>query len=191
MPGKVASMKARLLASIIVVSAIAVQSQAAMMAYLSIKGQKQGNFVGGILQRGREGKIGVIAVDHDITSPRDARSGQSSGRRMHKPLKVTLELDRATPLIYNALSTNENLPEVTLDFWGPSLKASTGVGVEVQHYSIKLTNATISDVHFVMPNIRIAENARLTEMIEVSFTYQKIEWIWKDGGIMATDDWGN
>ena len=184
-------MKARLLASIIVVSAIAIQSQAAMMAYLSIKGQKQGPFVGGITQKGREGKIGVIAVDHDITSPRDARSGQGTGRRMHKPLKVTLELDRATPLIYNALSTNENLPDVTLDFWGPNLRIGTGTGIEVQHYSIKLTNATISDVHFIMPNVRIPDSSHLPEMIEVSFTYQKIEWIWKDGGIIATDDWGN
>ena len=24
---------------------------------------------------------------------------------------------------------------------------------------------------------------------EIAFTYQKIEWTWNDGGIMATDDW--
>ena len=24
---------------------------------------------------------------------------------------------------------------------------------------------------------------------EVAFTYQKIEWIWKDGNVMAMDDW--
>ena len=183
-------MRARLLTSIFVASAVAIQSQAALMAYLSIKGQKQGNFMGGITQKGREGKIGVIAVDHDISSPRDPRSGLPTGRRMHRPVKVTIELDRAAPLIYNALSTNENLPEVTLDFWTPQLKAGTGVGTEVQHYTIKLINATISDVHFIMPNVRVAESARLPEMIEVSFTYQKVEWIWKDGGIIATDDWG-
>src|SRR4051812_30444407 len=112
-------MRTRLLASIFVVSGLAVQSHAALMAYLTIKGQKQGNFTGGITQKGREGKIGVIAVDHDILSPRDVRSGAATGRRTHRPLTVTIELDKAAPLIYNALSSSENLPEVTLDFWSP------------------------------------------------------------------------
>ena len=183
-------MRARFFASIIVVSAIAVQSSAAMMAYLSIRGQKQGNFVGGVTQRGREGKIAVIAVDHDILSPRDTASGLPTGRRQHRPLKVTLELDKATPLIYTALTTNENLPEVTLDFWAPQVRAASGVGSEVQHFSIKLTSANITAVHFNMPNVLHPETARMSETIEVSFTYQKIEWNWKDGGIIASDNWG-
>lgn len=183
-------MRARLLTSIFVVSAIAVQSQAALMAYLTIKGQKQGTFMGGVTQKSREGKIGVIAVDHDIVSPRDTRSGLATGRRLHRPIKITVELDKASPLIYNALNSNENLSEVTLDFWTPQQKAGVGVGTEVQHFTIRLTNATISDVHFVMPNIRNPELMKNTETLEITFNYQKIEWIWKDGGITATDDWG-
>ena len=182
-------MRARILTCFLVVSAFAVQSQAAMMAYLTIKGQKQGAFVGGVTQKGREGKIGVIAVDHDIISPRDLASGLPTGRKQHRPIKVTVELDRATPLIYNALVNNENLPEVTLDFWSPQLKGVSGVGSEVQHYSIKLTNASISEVHFNMANIRNPDLVKNPETIDISFTYQKIEWIWKDGGIIATDDW--
>ena len=184
-------MKARFLASLFVVSAVAVQSQAALMAYLSVKGAKQGTFTGGVMQKGREGKIGVIAVDHDVISPRDPSSGLSTGRKISRPLKVTIELDRSAPLFYNALSTNEILPEVTLDFWTPQMKAASGVGSEVQHYTIRLTNASISEVHFVMPNLRNPDLARMTETLEVSFTYQKIETIWKDGGISSIDNWNN
>ena len=108
---------------------------------------------------------------------------------MHKPFVVTIELDKATPLIYNALSTNENLPEVTLEFWTPQNKGVVGVGVEVQHYTVKLTNASISDVHFHMQNIRNPELVKYPESLDISFTYQKVEWIWKDGGIIASDDW--
>jgi type VI secretion system secreted protein Hcp len=184
-------MKVHVLSSFIVLASLAVQSHAALNAYLTIKGQKTGIFTGGVVQKGRDGKIMVIAVDHDITSPRDPQSGLPTGRRRHMPIKMTMEIDRATPLIFNALSTNENLPEVTLDFWSPQNKGGAGVGSEVQHYSIRLTNENISAIHFAMPNNKNPDLMRYTETIEVSFTYQKIEWIWKDGGVMATDSWNN
>ena len=182
-------MRARLLASFIVVSAITIQSQAAMMAYLTIRGQKTGLFHGGITQKGKEGKIGVLAAEHDIISPRDLASGQGTGRKMHRPLKLTLELDKAAPLLYNALTTNETLAEVTVDFWAPQIRAVGGGGMEVNTYSIKLTGASISEIHFNMPNVQGSETAKMPETIEVTFTYQKIEWTWKDGGITAADDW--
>lgn len=183
-------MRARLLASFIVVSAVAIQSQAGMMAYLTIKGQKTGVFKGGVTQKGREGKIAVIAADHDLGASSNAggRPGLIA-RRSSQPVKLTLLLDQAAPLIYNAMSNGEILTEVTVDFWAPQVKAGLGIGTEVQHYSIKLTNATISDVHFVMPNIMHPDTLKSPETIEVSFTYQKIEWTWKDGGITASDDW--
>ena len=40
-----------------------------------------------------------------------------------------------------------------------------------------------------MANNRSAKLARLPEYEEVSFTYQKIEWIWTDGGLSTEDDW--
>jgi type VI secretion system secreted protein Hcp len=33
--------------------------------------------------------------------------------------------------------------------------------------------------------------AKYAEYEEVSFTYQKIQWIWTEGGITAQDDWRN
>jgi len=31
--------------------------------------------------------------------------------------------------------------------------------------------------------------AKFAEYEEITFTYQKIEWVWKDGNITAMDDW--
>ena len=47
----------------------------ALNAYLKLKGQKQGPIAGSVTQKGREGKIMVIATSHEIVSPRDAASG--------------------------------------------------------------------------------------------------------------------
>jgi type VI secretion system secreted protein Hcp len=160
-----------------------------MMTYAYLKGQKTGAINGGITQKGRENSIGVIAVSHSIVSPRDPQSGLPTGQRMHKPYVFTKELDKATPLLLNVLCTNENLSEATFKFWSPQLKAASGVGSEVQHFTVKLTNANIASIDFRQANIRHPELVKFTEYEEIALTYQKIEWTWNDGGITAGDDW--
>jgi type VI secretion system secreted protein Hcp len=41
----------------------------------------------------------------------------------------------------------------------------------------------------VMPNNKDPELARLETYEEVAFVYQRIEWTWIDGGLVAADDW--
>jgi type VI secretion system secreted protein Hcp len=161
----------------------------ALNAYLKLKGQKQGEIKGSVTQKGREGKIMVIAVSHEIVSPRDAASGLPTGKRMHKPFIITKELDKSSPLLYNSLVTNENIPEWELQFWTPQLKAAGGTGTEVQHYTIKLVNANIASIDFRMDNNKHPDLMKFAEYEQVAFTYQKIMWTWNDGGITAEDDW--
>jgi len=161
----------------------------AMMSYGYLVGQKSGAVKGGITQKGREDSIGIIAVSHSIVSPRDPQSGLPTGQRLHKPWVFTKELDKSTPVLYNILCTNENVSTATFKLWTPQLKAASGVGSEVQHYTVKLTNANIASIDFRMANIRHPDLQRLTEYEEIALTYQKIEWTWTDGGITAVDDW--
>ncbi len=161
----------------------------ALNSYLKLKGQKSGEIKGSVTQKGRENKIMVIAVSHEIVSPRDAASGLPTGKRMHKPFVITKELDKATPILYNVLVTNENVSEWELQFWTPQLRATTGTGNEVQHYTVKLTNANIASISFRMANNKHPDLMKFAEYEEIAFTYQKIEWTWNDGGITAGDDW--
>ena len=161
----------------------------AMMAYMYPKGQKSGAINGSITQKGRENAIGVIAVSHSIVAPRDPQSGLPTGQRMHKPFTFTKELDKATPILYNVLCTNENLTEATFKFWTPQIKATTGTGTEVQHFTVKLVNANIASIDFRMANNKHPDLMKFAEYEEIAFTYQKIIWTWSDGGITAEDDW--
>jgi len=156
----------------------------ALNAYLKLKGQTQGNIQGSVTQKGREGKIMVIAVSHEIVSPRDPASGLPTGKRMHKPFVITKELDKSSPLLYNVLVNNENVNEWELQFWQPS-----ATGVEFQHYTVRLTNANIASIHFRMLNNKNPDLMKYAEYEEIAFTYQKIEWTWTQGGITAQDDW--
>ena len=161
----------------------------ALNAYLRLKGQKQGDIKGSVTQKGRADSIMVIAYEHGIVSPRDVASGLPTGKRQHKPLMIMKELDKSSPLLYQSLVTNENITEWKLEFWTPQLAARMGSGAEVQHYTIELMNANIASIEQHMLNNKDPLLTRYVEYEKIFFTYQKITWTWKDGGITSEDDW--
>jgi type VI protein secretion system component Hcp len=86
------------------------------------------------------------------TAPRDAASGMTTGRRMHKPFVIVKEVDKASPLLVKACASGQHLGEVDVDL--PSGK-------------YKLTDVVVSS------DTKSTEGGK--EMESVSFTYQKIE----------------
>ena len=156
----------------------------ALTAYLTLKGEKQGQIKGSVTQRGREHTIAVTAVSHEIVSPRDAASGLPTGKRQHKPLTITKDLDRSSPQLYAALAANERLTEFQLQFF-----RAERTGSETLAYTIKLTNARIAGAQFTMPSNEDPQLAKRPEYEQVSFVYEKIEWTWVDGGVTASDTW--
>ena len=155
----------------------------ALPAYLRIVATTQGLVRGSVTQKGREDRILVLSSSHEIVSPRNPLNGRPTGKRMHKPFIIRKEVDRSSPILFQILCTNENIADWQLQFWRPDR-----TGVERQHYTVNLTNATISGIQFRKPHIRRSD-PKLVEFEEVWFTYQKIEWIWTEGNISADDDW--
>ncbi len=157
----------------------------ALQAYLTLSGQKQGPIRGSITQKGLEGTIGIIAAQHSIVSPRDPASGLPTGKRMHRPFVLTKEIDRSTPLLYQAFAANENLPQWELKFFTPQ----PGGAPDLQFYTVHLTNANLAAIEFTMPNIRDPALANLADYEQLTFTYQKIDWVWNDVPVIALDEW--
>lgn len=156
----------------------------ALNAYLNLTGETQGKINGSVSKAGREDSIKVIAVIHEVDSPRDAASGLPTGKRQHKPFIITKEVDKSSPLIYQLLTNNENITEWELRFWRPSRS-----GKEFQFYTVELHNASISSIRMEMINNKYPENMKHREREHVSFAYQKITWTWEDGGISSEDNW--
>jgi len=157
----------------------------AQNAYLTLAGKKQGNIVGPVTQKGREGSILVHAFDHSVVSPRDPASGLPTGKRMHKPLNILKEIDKTSPLLRTALVNNETITAFELKFW--TLVSINGV--EKQNYTIRLINASIASISEAMFDNEDPNLQKFPLRENVSFTYQKIEWIWVDGNVIASDDW--
>ena len=155
-------------------------------AYLTLKGQKQGSINGSVTRKGHENSILVHSFSNEIIDPRDPASGLPTGKRQHEPVTIVKEVDQSSPKLWNALVDNETLIAWELQFW--SLDA-TLPDEEKQIYAISLTNASIASMHQFMDDNQTPALATLPLQEEISFTYQKIEWTWTDGGITATDDW--
>ncbi len=54
------------------------------------------------------------------SEPRDAAAGMSAGKRMHKPLVITKEIDKASPKLFEACASGQHLKEVDVDLAGGS-----------------------------------------------------------------------
>ena len=128
---------------------------------ISVTGLEQGDFTPGKT-------IPILNVSHEIVVPFDAVSGLATGRRLHKPISVTMKWGPTTPMFLESLVSNETLTSVLIGL----LKDRTGATLA----TITLTNAKVS--HFVQTG----------QTVHFEFTYQTITWA-SVGGISTTDDW--
>jgi len=154
-------------------------------AYMIIEGTKQGKLKGESVRTAHKDKIPILGFEYEVAAPRDLASGQASGKRQHKPVKVIKEWGASSPQLFQAVTTNEVLKSVTFEFY-----RTTPEGKEDQHYSIKLTNATVSGHRkFIDKSVKHSDGHDVHELEEISFTFQKIDVESKWGKSMATDDW--
>lgn len=155
----------------------------ALNAYMRLQGETQGEIRGPVTQLGREDSILVLAVDHEIVTKLD-EIGSLPAKRQHKPITITKEIDKSSPLLMNAFVNRERILVLELHFWQPS-----ATGKEVQFYTIQLIDAYIVSNHFEMLNYRYPENASHKEREHIAFVYSKIIWTFEDGGVTSEDDW--
>ena len=143
---------------------------------MKITGKKTGVFKGDSNQKGHQDQILVSSYSFEVDSPRDAASGQASGKRQYKPITITKELNGSSPQLLAAASTNEVLDSVVINFY-----KSDRTGKEINYYRVTLTNASISQVRQYSSGSTVNE--------DVSFTFQKIQ---QDDLVAKTsfqDDW--
>jgi len=159
--------------------------------YVTIEGKKQGAFKGESPREVHKAKIAGLSYQHQIQSPRDAATGQASGKRQHGPISITKEWGPASPQIFQALVTNEVLPTVLFEFIH-----TTSDGAEETYHTIKLLNATVSSVEYMTgTGGESASTAKhgsaydTHELEKVKFTYQRIEIENVTGKTSAVDDW--
>ena len=147
----------------------AMPALAALDGTIIVRGSKQGTFK----------SSHVLEVNSAIVSPRDPQSGsreasgRATGRRQHNPIRILKEIDQTSPMYWKALSSNEALEEVTIQFnaHGKLPRA------------LKLEHASITAIK------RVQRAGGRGEDEEITFVYEQIEWTQSDGNKTAQDAW--
>jgi type VI secretion system secreted protein Hcp len=153
--------------------------------YVTIEGVKQGKFKPESMREKHKEKIAGISFHYNVKSPRDAASGQASGKRTHHPVTFVKEWGPATPQLFQALTTNESLKSVLFEF----VKTDKN-GEEYVYHTIKLVNASVSEIdQYLAGDSKQDQSHDVHELEKISFTFQRIELENKDGKTMSVDDW--
>lgn len=155
-----------------------------MPSHMTVDGENQGKIDGSCDMEGREDTILVYEMTHDLHIPRDPQSGLASGKRIHGPLRIVKEFDKASPKLAQALCTGEHMKEVVIKWYRIDPKGS-----EEHYFTHTLQNAIVVEIKPYMPLAFLPENEPYRHMEEVSFTYEKIKWTWEVDGIEAEDSW--
>jgi type VI secretion system secreted protein Hcp len=145
--------------------------------FVAAKGKKLGALEGEMARQDLEGRFAALSLEYELRSPRDAASGQPSGKRQHSALSVTKEWGAASPQLFQALVGNEVLETVDIECYGTTESGDTGLV-----YKVKLTNAAVAS---------IAQSgggeAGPRELETVAFTFEKIEHQSVAGATLASD----
>ena len=155
-----------------------------LTGYLDLEGKNQGKIEGDCTQKGHEKWILVYAVEHTVEIPRDTNTGLPTGQRIHRPITITKKTDPATPLLFQACATGEQMKKWVLDYHRINEK-----GQEELYYQISLENAIVVSIRHYKPNTLDEANKQYHDMEEVSFTYEKITWENKAANKTAVDSW--
>jgi len=144
------------------------------------KGGSQGDLQNSCDSKGYEKFSRIIGISWGIKSPRDIATGQASGKRVHGDLIITKQIDKSSPLLLQAMFTNEVIKEsefAYVDILGHGqMQAKTG-----RVLTIKTTNGFISEI----------EGGSTPEgvMIEqIHLIYHHIMFRHEPGSTEATDD---
>lgn len=138
--------------------------------------------IGDKFLEGHDEEMIVLSAEHTIVIPRDAQTGQPSGARLHQPVKVTCYLDKASPLMQQALVTGESLA-VELKFYRTNTEEPTAT--DEHYYTIDLQGAVLVMSRMWVP----ASDPEKRQLVEYQLSYSTITWTHEISGTEGTDDW--
>jgi type VI secretion system secreted protein Hcp len=149
--------------------------------YVTIEAAKQGRLAGESTREVHSGKLAGIGFSYEVCWPRDAPSGQATGKRQHGAVTFTKEWGAASPQLFTALVTNEVLETVLFEF-----VRANDVGVERVFHTIRLTTAAVTGIH---QYVGVQDDAELdnAELEDVALTFRGIEIENVDGRTTASD----
>jgi type VI secretion system secreted protein Hcp len=135
-------------------------------------GASNGDSIGGLARSGDKADACLVyAYQDQIVRPTDPQTGQPTGNRIHRGIKVTKILDKTSPILRQAITpANSETFDVEFKFY----RQPEGGGAEEHYYTITLSEAVVVDIVGWTPNALDPDKKDFVDMEDVTFTYKKI-----------------
>jgi type VI secretion system secreted protein Hcp len=155
--------------------------------HLKLKGVKQGDMKGESSQTslGRADTIECFSFQMGVVSAYDLATGQATGRRQWEQLRIHKHYDRASPMIMQALTTNEQV-DGTFTFFRPD---PTGDGTMQAFYTVEFSRGRVTSWRQIVPDTTDPENKGEHPYEEVTFVFGKVVVSNQAAKTQASDDW--
>jgi hypothetical protein len=101
----------------------------------------------------------------------------------HSPIIITKNIDKASPLLAQALSNREEI-NCTVSFYRVS-----SFGMQEKFYSISINGGIIADLTLEMPHAILQRDAEPQE--HIALRYRDITWTHHAAGTSGYSTWGN
>jgi type VI secretion system secreted protein Hcp len=134
---------------------------------------------------GRENSIECLFFDFNVLTAREAGSGMATGRRQYQPILIRKRVDKATPLLFKALTNNEKIQGV-FKFYRPN---QAGDGTTEQFFTIEIEDGRVSSQKLVNPDTIVPASSTQPPMEEITFHFASITQTIENGGITHQDTW--
>lgn len=135
----------------------------------------------------RADTIEVLSLEQQLSSAFDRATLRATGRRIYAPIRFTKRMDRATPLLRQALVQNQVMAGSFRWF-----RPDPGGAGTVQHcFTLDFTEGRITKCALRLPDTLDATAANLPMLEEVELTFTTITWTWVPDSISFEDTWGS
>ena len=133
--------------------------------------------VGNKCQSGHVDEIMVLSYSHNMVNTGNIN------KPTHSPIIITKNIDKASPLLAQALSAREEV-NCTISFYRVS-----SFGMQERFYSISINGGIIADLTLEMPHPILQADAEPQEHIAIR--YRDITWTHHTAGTSGYSTWGN
>jgi type VI secretion system secreted protein Hcp len=139
---------------------------------------------GGSEVLGREGSIEVLSVTHGIDAPVDHHTGRLMGMHSHRPLTIEKEIDRSSPMLYQAIVRGMTLNSAELRWYRTS-----DAGIEENYFTMSMKKVKVASISPKLLNIKEQTHTYRNHFEILELRYGEITWNYHDGNLLFADAW--
>ena len=141
------------------------------------KAKKHGEVKGQSMIASRKDHLDIHAFQFRVSAPRDASTGQATGRRRYDAIAFDSVVDASFPLLVSILDSNDTIESLDFQFFMPRLQGDVkhGGGKEVLTVEWKLTTVHLASVEFRQLNALNPELVKYEMTMSITAVFEKIE----------------